>query len=145
MASSSTYKRRRDQAYDKVKKYEKWLKQLRSIRDAFTSYKVTDCQGDINKQLTKAVKDLNDAVDGCGSYNAHINEVERQKEPEVLSDRYLSGARNSVIREIERIEARRVEAKSEYEENNRKYKEAKKEEAEEAVENVFESLFSFIP
>lgn len=125
MASSSYWKRLRDQEDDKIDKYKGWLKELKEIKDGFSKWDVKDGPSDVNSKLKKAVGNLNDAVDGCSAYNSNVNYIEDQDEASVSTDNLVSGAKSAVEREIKNVESMIDTAEEKYKEYNKRYKAAK--------------------
>lgn len=133
MASSSYYKRKRNEQADLKDKYEGWKKELEKIKKGFSKWDVTDGPKDVNKKIEKTISELQNGVKGSTTFNSHVADLYDEKEYDTDSDQLVHGAERAIEREIASVQEDIKEADRLYDYYHEKYKAARRREREAAA------------
>lgn len=98
--SSSYYLKLYKEEKDKAKKYEKWIKQLQTIRQNAAGG-LDDEIRNVNREITELCNDLKNAVKHDQVFASEVYEIGSNTEAGSGSDRYLRGTQSELMRKSE--------------------------------------------
>lgn len=140
--SSSYYLKLYKEERDNAKKYEKWIKQLQTIRQNATGG-LDDEIRNVNREIAELYDDLKNAVKHDQIFAAEAYEIGSSTEAGSGSDRYLRGTQSELDEEIRNLGRKKDDAERRSSEYYRKYEQEKQREEEEAKQKMKEALNRF--
>ncbi len=140
--SSSYYLKLYKEEKDKAKKYEKWIKQLQTIRQNAAGG-LDDEIRNVNREITELCNDLKNAVKHDQVFASEVYEIGSNTEAGSGSDRYLRGVQSELDEEIRNLGRKKDEAERRSSEYYSKYEQEKRREEEEAKQKMKEALNKF--
>ena len=139
MASSSYYYSKYQDKKREVSKYKDWLSDLKDILNGFTAWAVTNGVKQFNNKLGDTVDNLEDAVKNVSRYKSNVNDISKEKEASVGSDKKLASAKQNVENEKSRVERLKRDAEDMRDYYYDQYLAAKRREAAEAARRAAEA------
>lgn len=128
--SSSYYYNLYKSEKEKARKYEKWIRQLQSIRENASS-KLEDEIRNVNKEIHELYEDLKEAVKHDQVFSSEAYEIGSSTEAGSGSDKYLRATQSAIDEEIRSLGRKKDEAERRSAEYYRKYEEEKRREEQE--------------
>ena len=107
--SSSYYLKLYKEEKDKAKKYEKWIKQLQTIRQNAAGG-LDDEIRNVNREITELCNDLKNAVKHDQVFASEVYEIGSNTEAGSGSDRYLRGTQSELDEEIRDLARKKDDA-----------------------------------
>lgn len=135
MANSGYWYNQYVQYDNEVKKYEKNLKKLNKILDAYGEF--DDEKQAVNKEIDDLIADLKRGVRHNTIYTDNANELENEKEKDAGADPDLSQSMSAVQAEIAEINKKKSTAETNRNNAYRQYETDKEEEKEELRRKIF--------
>lgn len=140
--SSSYYLKLYKEEKDKAKKYEKWIKQLQTIRQNAAGG-LDDEIRNVNREITELCNDLKNAVKHDQVFASEVYEIGSNTEAGSGSDRYLRGTQSELDEEIRDLARKKDDAERNSSEYYNRYEQEKRREEEEAKRKMKEALNKF--
>lgn len=140
--SSSYFLKLYKEEKDKAKKYEKWIKQLQTIRQNAAGG-LDDEIRNVNREITELCDDLKSAVKHDQVFASEVYEIGSSTEAGSGSDRYLRSTQSELDEEIRDLSRKKDEAERSSSEYYNMYKQEKQREEEEAKQKMKEALNKF--
>lgn len=140
--SSSYYLKLYKEEKDKAKKYEKWIKQLQTIRQNAAGG-LDDEIRNVNREITELYDDLKSAVKHDQVFASEAYEIGSSTEAGAGSDRYLRGTQSELDEEIRDLSRKKDDAERRSSEYYNRYEQEKRREEEEAKQKMKDALNKF--
>ena len=140
--SSSYYLKLYKEEKDKAKKYEKWIKQLQTIRQNAAGG-LDDEIRNVNREITELCNDLKNAVKHDQVFASEVYEIGSNTEAGSGGDRYLRGTQSELDEEIRDLARKKDDAERNSSEYYNRYEQEKRREEEEAKQKMKEALNKF--
>ena len=143
MASSSYWKKLRDQENDRIKQIKSKIEALKSIKKNIENG-LPDNVTDVNKTINDVNAEITNSLKHDAVYKRNADELLCSRESNVQMDKNLSAAKTELEVEIGRLEQSKKEAESDRDRYDQKYRDAKEEEQREARERHEAAINSVI-
>ena len=140
--SSSYYLKLYKEEKDKAKKYEKWIKQLQTIRQNAAGG-LDDEIRNVKREITQLCNYLKKAVKHDQVFASEVYEFGSNTEAGSGSDRYLRGTQSELDEEIRDLARKKDDAERNSSEYYNRYEQEKRREEEEAKQKMKEALNKF--